>query len=227
MEPGKIYEVPVDLHATSWYLPAGHRLRAEISSSKATGAPRAIAAECAQLSRQVFLSAASATDGAPRAEARDASAALARLLTRASVRPGAAAHVQAFVALSQTLPCLLSSAWLALLQHHEQLTQLREHPELVTPAVGELLRFASPSRAVFREALADVAIGGVRTRSGDRIVLMLSAANRDPVRFREPDRLDIHRASAGHLAFGAGPHACAGASLVRLAVAVATGALLS
>ncbi len=193
---------------------------------RATGAPGAIAAECARAARLVFLSSACATDGVPRAPARDAAAHLGRLLTSAGPRLDASADVQTFVALSQTLPCLLSGAWLALLQHPEQVAQLRADATLVTQVVGELLRFAGPARAVFREALADVAIGGARIRSGDRIVLMLSAANRDPRRFPQPDRLDLRRATASHLAFGAGPHGCAGATLVRMAVGVATCVLL-
>ena len=193
---------------------------------RATGAPRGIAAECSRLAREVFLSSACATDGVPAAKAQGAAAHLGRLLAGTPSRADASADVQAFVALSQTLPCLLSSAWLALLQHPEQAGHLRADATLVTQAVGEGLRFAGPARAVFRKALEDVAIGGARMRAGDRIVLMLSAANRDPLRFPDPDRLDLRRAVGGHLAFGAGPHGCAGATLVRMAVGVATSALL-
>ncbi len=56
---------------------------------------------------------------------------------------------------------------------------------------------------------------------------MLSAANHDPARFPEPGRLDVRRDAAGHLAFGGGAHSCPGAPLIRMAVAVATDALLS
>ncbi|MGQ0647002.1 MAG: cytochrome P450 [Gemmatimonadaceae bacterium] len=191
-----------------------------------TGAPRPVAEECTRLARETFLSAACATNGAPQRLAQEAAARLGRLLERPGAHSSTAADVQTFVALTQTLPCLFSTAWLALLQHPEQMAHLREGVTSMTQAVGELLRFASPSRAIFREALADVTIGGMRIRSGDRLVLMLSAANRDPLRFPDPDRLDILRETVSHLAFGAGPHRCAGASIVRMAVAVATGVLL-
>ena len=194
----------------------------------ATGALRWNAEECARLSRQLFLAAAVATHGAPLGVAQQASTALARLLPGTCGHADATANVQTFVALSQTLPALLCSAWFALLdpRHAATLAQLREHPELVPRAMGELLRLASPSRAVFREAVAAVEIGGARIRAGDRATLMLFAANHDPVRFADPNRLDMDRETTGHLAFGAGLHACAGATLVRMAVAVATETLL-
>ncbi len=194
----------------------------------ATGAPRSDAAECVRLARQLFLAAAVATHGAPLGVAQQASTALAQLLPGTGGHADAAATVQAFVALSQTLPSLLCSAWFTLLdrRHAATLAQLREHPELVPRAVGELLRLASPSRAVFREALAAVEIGGARIQPGDRVTLMLFAANHDPVRFADPDGFDMDRETTGHLAFGAGLHACAGATMVRMAVVVATESLL-
>ncbi len=194
----------------------------------ATGALRCDAEECARLARQLFLAAAVATHGTPPVVAQQASTALSGLLPGIRGHANAAANVQTFVALSQTLPSLLCSAWFALLdpRHATTLAQLREHPELVPQAVGEFIRIASPSRAVFREALAAVEIGGARIEAGDRVTLMLFAANHDPVRFADPDRLDVNRETTGHLAFGAGVHACAGATLVRMAVAVATETLL-
>ena len=68
---------------------------------------------------------------------------------------------------------------------------------------------------------------GQHLAPGDRVTLMLSTANRDPARFAEPARFDIDRDAAGHLAFGRGRHACPGAPAIRMAVAVATEALLS
>ena len=59
------------------------------------------------------------------------------------------------------------------------------------------------------------------------MILMLASANRDPEQFPDPDRLDITRAAAGQIALGAGPHSCVGASLIRMAAAVATGAFVS
>jgi cytochrome P450 len=103
---------------------------------------------------------------------------------------------------------------------------LLRHPHLAPEAVSELLRVAGPSRAVFREARADVDIGAAHVAAGDRVILMLATANHDPERFAEPARVDCAREHSGHVAFGAGRHACAGASLVRMALDAATSALL-
>jgi cytochrome P450 len=112
-----------------------------------------------------------------------------------------ALHLQAFAALCHTLPAFLGNAWLALLEHPEEMAKP------VSPdAIEELLRFAGPSTAVFRYGAG-----------GERITLRLADANRDPGTFPEPDRLKLDRRPSGHLAFGAGPHACVGAPLVRQA----------
>jgi cytochrome P450 len=79
---------------------------------------------------------------------------------------------------------------------------------------------------VFRRALNEVVVGEASISRGERVIVMLSAANRDPARFPEPGRMDFNRVPAGHLAFGHGMHSCAGAALIRMAVGVATGALL-
>lgn len=134
--------------------------------------------------------------------------------------------MQSFVALSQTLPYLLAGAWLALLRHPQETARLRADPALMPKAVEELMRHASPSRAVFRRSLGDVRIGRAGIRLGERVILMLASASRDPTRFASPDRLDFGRRGEGHLAFGGGEHSCSGASLIRLAVSSATDALL-
>lgn len=175
----------------------------------------------AGLARDTFASAASPDDCGLRSRAEAATAELARTFSSAP----APMHVQAFVALSQTLPCFLANAWLALLRHPAELALLRADPGLMPGALDELLRYAGPARAQFRRAAADVEVGGAAIARGDRVILMLAAANRDPARFPHPDRLDLRRRGARHLAFGAGPHACIGAPLVRMAAAVATGAL--
>jgi cytochrome P450 len=124
------------------------------------------------------------------------------------------------------LPALLGSAWLALIQHPAETAMLRADPTLMPGAVEELLRFASPSRAVFRQAVDELTIGRSRLARGDRAILMLAAANRDPARFPDPDRLDFTRPPA-HLAFGRGVHSCAGAQAIRQAMSIATIALLA
>jgi cytochrome P450 len=190
---------------------------------RATGAPAADAERLDRLAREVFLAAACATDSGSPPPAQAAVAELARRFPGA----GASADVQAYVALSQTLPCALAGVWLELIRHPDEADRLRSQPELMPGAVEELLRHAGPARAVFRRASATISIGGASVAPGDRVVLWLSAANHDPARFPEPERLDVRRDAAGHLAFGAGPHSCPGAPLIRMAVAVATESLLA
>lgn len=176
----------------------------------------------AALARDVFLAAAHATDAAFPPHAQTAVVELARRLAGA----GDWADVQSFVALSQTLPAFLAGAWRELLRDPAAAALLRARPASMPRAVEELLRLAGPSRAVFRVARADLTLGGATIAAGDRVALMLAAANRDPARFPDPDRLDPGRRAAAHLAFGRGAHVCPGAPLIRLAAAVATEALL-
>ncbi len=185
-----------------------------------TGAPAADATELAALARAVFLRAINGDPGATCEQA--AAAELARRLPAAE----ASMNVQTFVALSQTLPHLLGGAWLELFGEPEMAARLRQEPHRVPQAVEELLRLGGPARALFRQAVADIRIGDAALRAGDRVVLLIAVANRDPVRFPHPDRLDPERARRDHLGFGAGAHACVGARLVRMAAAIATDALL-
>ena len=179
-----------------------------------------------RLAREVFLAAANATSSDAPSHALAAASELARTLARSDSANEASADVQAFVALSQTLPIALGAAWLELLRRPDDVARLRAESELVPRAVEELLRLAGPSRAVFRRAQQDFEIGGVCIAEGEHVILMLSAANRDPVKFRNPERFDLDRDSSGHVAFGRGAHACAGASVIRAAMSIATRALL-
>lgn len=127
-----------------------------------------------------------------------------------------------FLGLAQTLPAFLASAWAALLQHPSQVKDLQRHPGWIPRATEELLRYAGPVHTLFRRADRDTEICGTKIERGDRLILRLSSANRDPLQFPEPDRLDLTRNVAGHVALSAGSHYCAGASLVRMTTAVAT-----
>lgn len=188
----------------------------------ATGAPPAAIAHLASLAREVFLAAGNARNSDLTAEALAAIAELARHFPAA----GPSVTVQAFLALSQTLPCFLAGAWLELLDHPAAMSRLRYEPELLPQAVDELLRYAGPSRAVFRRAAAPLQVGCASIRPGQGVVLMLAAANRDPAQFPNAERLDFDRGSSGHLAFGGGSHFCAGAAVIRMAATIATAALL-
>jgi cytochrome P450 len=129
----------------------------------------------------------------------------------------------AFIALSQTLPCLLANAWLILLHHPAETEQIAANPELLPRAVDELLRLAGLARVVHRQAIADVKLGETSLVQGQRVDLMLEAANYDSEQFPNPERLDLTRRAAGHFALGAGDHSCVAASLIRMAMGIATG----
>ena len=170
--------------------------------------------DCMPMARTIAGEAAIARSGAP-------SDVLAQAAARLSAQLGAfggASLVQSFVALTHTVPALIASALLALLQHPEQLAWLRAQlaESMLANATNELLRYAGPSRAVFRTAVAPVSLGDVAINTGDEVVLLLAQANRDPTRFVDPDQFDLQRNATGHLAFGSGPHGCAGATIVRM-----------
>lgn len=120
------------------------------------------------------------------------------------------------VAGHETTMALISNGLLALLSHPDQFDKLKEDPELVDSAVEEFLRYESPLQHQIRIADEDLEIRGKTIKQGQRVVLMLGAANRDPEVFPNPDQLDICRNPNKHLAFGLGKHFCIGAPLARL-----------
>jgi cytochrome P450 len=127
----------------------------------------------------------------------------------------------AFVALSQTMPCLLGSAWFGLIEHPRQWSLLHLRPELTAQAIEELLRYAGLTRTLSRRASSDLDLNGVTIRAGERVVLRIFAANRDPARFAQPNQVEAVRRDGGHLTLGAGKHACVAANLIRtIAIAV-------
>ncbi|MGB6689838.1 MAG: cytochrome P450 [Terracidiphilus sp.] len=132
-----------------------------------------------------------------------------------------------FIALAHTLPCLLANAWLALLKFPGQWTILHREPRAVEQALEELLRHSGLPRILFRCASDHTEFHGVHIRKGDRIVLEVLAANHDPESFVHPHRLDVKRRRIRQLTFGAGPHACVGAGLIRMAAVTITRPLLA
>lgn len=119
----------------------------------------------------------------------------------------------------------IGNAIVGLLENPDQLALFRDKPDLLEPAVDELLRYAGPMElAAWRFATEPVALGGTVIPGGAPVVISLAGAHRDPARFPDPDRLDISRTDNAHLAFGYGAHYCLGAQLGRLegAVALAT-----
>jgi cytochrome P450 len=131
------------------------------------------------------------------------------------------------VAGHETTVNLIGNGVLALLRAPDQLNLLRRAPDLVAGAVDELLRFDSPVQLTQRVATEDLDLVGCPVRAGDEIMLVLGAANRDPLVFAEPNRLDVTRDARRHVAFGGGIHHCLGAALARLEGEVALSALLA
>ena len=126
----------------------------------------------------------------------------------------------------ETTTGLLANGLAALLANPEQLERLRAERSLMPCAVEELLRYEGPSKLMPRWAVEEVELRGRRIASGDLIYLVQTAANRDPNRFAEPDRLDVARNPNPHLGFGYGLHYCLGAPLARLETAIALSRLL-
>jgi cytochrome P450 len=122
---------------------------------------------------------------------------------------------------------MITNAALHLLSHPGQLALVRSQPEFLAAAMEESLRLEPAAAVVDRYATRDVEIGGSLIRRGDPVTVSITAANRDPGVFPDPDRFDIRRENAGrHLAFAHGPHFCVGAHLARLEARIALATLL-
>ncbi|MEU5484483.1 cytochrome P450 family protein [Streptomyces mirabilis] len=122
---------------------------------------------------------------------------------------------------------LIGNAILGLLTHPDQLAALRANPERFPNAVEEFARHEGPALlAIRRFPVEDVTIGAVTVPAGETVLLSLAAANRDPARFPDPERLDLDRDASGHLALGRGIHYCVGAPLARLETEITVSALL-
>jgi pimeloyl-[acyl-carrier protein] synthase len=126
----------------------------------------------------------------------------------------------------ETTTNLIGNGVLTLLRHPGELERLRGEPSLMASAVEELLRFESPSQHTARLAREDCELGGKSIQERDAVIAVMGAANRDPTRFQDPDRLDLSRTDNRHLAFAWGTHFCFGASLARLEGQIVLGTLL-
>jgi cytochrome P450 len=126
----------------------------------------------------------------------------------------------------ETTTNLIGNGILTLLRHPDQLEKLRTDQSLIPSAIEELLRYESPIQYTSRLALDDVQMGGKTIRKRQAVIVVMGAANRDPERFPDPDRLDICRQDNRHLAFAWGAHFCFGAPLARLEGQIAFETLL-
>jgi cytochrome P450 len=116
----------------------------------------------------------------------------------------------------ETTTNLIGNGMLTLLRNPAVMARLRADSSLMPSAVEELLRYESPSQHTARLAPEDVEMGGKHIRKRQAVIAVMGAANRDPERFPEPDRLDIDRKDNRHVAFGWAAHFCFGAALARM-----------
>ncbi len=125
----------------------------------------------------------------------------------------------------ETTANLMGNGLLHLWRHADQFHRWRTEPDLRPSGVEELLRYDSPVQLVQRIAVEPIHVGNVTIAPGRFIIVLLGAANRDPQRFSEPERLDLGRDEGPPLSFGFGIHHCIGAPLARVEAEVALGAL--
>jgi cytochrome P450 len=121
----------------------------------------------------------------------------------------------------ETTTSLIGNGTLILLRQPDLLDEVRSHPALLPSAIEEFLRYESPIQHTARMAAEDLELGGKQIRKRQAVIAVLGAANRDPERFPDPDRVDLCRPDNRHLAFGWAAHFCFGAPLARLEAQVA------
>ena len=121
----------------------------------------------------------------------------------------------------------LANGLRALLAFPEQLEKLRGNPSLAPAAVEELLRYDGPIGAQVRIVLEPHTLHGKQLATGERVFLLMNAANRDPRAYEDPERLDLERNGVPHLTFGFGAHICLGFPLARLEGQIALPAALA
>jgi cholest-4-en-3-one 26-monooxygenase len=123
------------------------------------------------------------------------------------------------VAGNETTRNAISGGMYALMQHPEQWDKLKADPSLIPTAADEIVRWVSPVNVFRRTALADVEVGGVQIKAGDKVLIYYNSANRDETVFDRPDEFDITREPNPHVGFGGGgPHFCLGRHLAKLEI---------
>ena len=110
----------------------------------------------------------------------------------------------------------LGAAIYCLARFPDQLARLRADPSLARNAFEEAIRFESPVQTFFRTTTREAEIGGHRIGEGEKVLMFLGSANRDPRRWENPDSYDITRRTSGHVGYGSGIHMCVGQLLARV-----------
>ncbi|WP_030984009.1 cytochrome P450 [Streptomyces sp. NRRL S-1813] len=131
------------------------------------------------------------------------------------------------VAGHETTANMISLGTFTLLEHPEQLAQLKAEESLMPTAVEELLRFLSIADGMLRVAKEDIEIGGQLIRADDGVLFPTSLINRDETTYPSPDELDLDRSARHHVAFGFGIHQCLGQNLARAEMEIALRSLFT
>lgn len=131
-----------------------------------------------------------------------------------------------FIAGEETTAGSIGTGIFHLLKQPQQYTHLKDHPEMLSPAVEELFRYDSPAQILGRIAEQPIVVNEIMIQAGASIILVPAAANRDPLVFSRPDELNFERANNKHLTFGHGSHFCMGEWLGRVEVMMAIGAII-
>jgi cytochrome P450 len=126
----------------------------------------------------------------------------------------------------ETTTNLIGNGLFGLLRHPEQIDLLRAEPALFTNLPDELLRYDGTVQLAGRATKAPVEVGGVAIPAGEGVITLLGAANHDPARFPDPDRLDVRRTGSDPMSFGGGVHYCLGALLAQAETEIAFRTLL-
>lgn len=121
----------------------------------------------------------------------------------------------------ETTTNALGNSLVALLDNPAEMERLRRYEVTPADAVEELLRFEPPAKLQVRYVVTAHERGGHALEPGQAVFAAITAANRDPAVFEDPDRLDLDRRPVAHVAFGHGAHFCVGAALARLEMNVA------
>jgi len=127
----------------------------------------------------------------------------------------------------ETTADMITLGMLALLRHPDQFALLRERPDRLRNAIEEMLRYDGSNQLVQRVSYEDFELSGTRIGAGEVCSILTGAAARDPVRFEQPDRLNIERRDIQHFGFGYGSHICLGASLARYELEAMLGSLIA
>ncbi|MFZ2502090.1 MAG: cytochrome P450 [Nocardioides sp.] len=123
------------------------------------------------------------------------------------------------IAGNETTRHAISNAMLGLMEQRDQMKKLQDDPSLVSGAVEELLRWASPVYHFRRTATRDVELGGKTIKEGDKVVMWFASGNRDDAAFSDPYSIDVTRPNVDHMTFGKGsPHLCLGNNLARMEI---------